>query len=121
MYLYTVQVDFRVEIYAPVRESVVVTRFLGEKLTYSVARARILSVKSVMEKSCPPWQSQTQHLKRQGVYTLDGGDRLIVLDSRVVWWRKHIQAATTLDELFESMNEELRRNVQDGAVAAPSS
>jgi hypothetical protein len=45
---------------------------------------------------------------------LDGGDRLIVLDSRVVWWRKHIQAATTLDELFESMNEELRRNVQDG-------
>ena len=100
MYLYTVKVDFYFENYTPERETSRTTLYVGEKLSYTVARQTLASIKERMEERCPPWRSRSRKRRRQGLYSWEGKDKSFVsIDSKTEWWRRDITSTITLEEL----------------------
>lgn len=101
MYLYTVKVDFNFVLYTPERETSSSTFYVGEKLSYTVARQTLDRIKAHMEERCPPWRSISRKRKRQGLYSWEGKDKsYVTINSKVEWWRRDITSTITLDELF---------------------
>lgn len=103
MYLYTVQVGFHIEFG---QESASMTTYVGERLSYTVARQTLADIKAHMEERCPPWRSRSRKRKRQGLYSWEGTDKSFVqIDSRTEWWRRDITSTITLAELFSVLDE----------------
>ena len=119
MYLYTVKVDFHFENYTPERETSRTTLYVGEKLSYTVARQTLDSIKERMEERCPPWRSRSRKRRRQGLFSWEGKDKSFVsINSTIEWWRRDITSTITLEELCNvlfDMTATLQRIIeQDG-------